>query len=187
MGAYGSSLDDILAVDMHHWYNKFMRESPSGLITLYELKAILGLQRVTEEANSYIDQVFHTFDMNGDGFIDFVEYIAAISLVLKGEINQKLKWYFKLYDADGNGKIDREELQTIFKAVQDINRHYDISPEEITTLIFDTIDVNGDGELTLEEFIAGAKEHPVIMETITKTLDLSHVLKVIIKGRRNSV
>ena len=49
-----------------------------------------------------------------DGYIDFVEYIAAISLMLKGEINQKLKWYFKLFDQDGNGKIDRDELETIF-------------------------------------------------------------------------
>lgn len=43
-----------------------------------------------------------------------MEYIAAISLMLKGEINQKLKWYFKLFDQDGNGKIDKEELETIF-------------------------------------------------------------------------
>lgn len=50
-----------------------------------------------------------------DGYIDFVEYIAAISLLLKGEINQKLKWYFKLFDQDGNGKIDKDEMETIFK------------------------------------------------------------------------
>lgn len=49
-----------------------------------------------------------------DGYIDFVEYIAAVSLMLKGEINQKLKWYFKLFDQDGNGKIDKDELETIF-------------------------------------------------------------------------
>ncbi len=34
--------------------------------------------------------------------------------MLKGEINQKLKWYFKLFDQDGNGKIDKDELETIF-------------------------------------------------------------------------
>lgn len=54
-----------------------------------------------------------------DGYIDFVEYIAAISLLLKGEINQKLKWYFKLFDQDGNGKIDKDELETIFKVRED--------------------------------------------------------------------
>lgn len=65
MGNQGSSLDEILAEDMHHWYNKFMRESPSGLITLFELKAILNLKGMNETANSYVDQVFFTFDMDG--------------------------------------------------------------------------------------------------------------------------
>lgn len=65
MGAHGSSLDEILAEDMHHWYNKFMRESPSGLITLFELKNMLQMQGMTEEASSYVDQVFYTFDMDG--------------------------------------------------------------------------------------------------------------------------
>lgn len=65
MGNHGSNLDDILAEDMHHWYNKFMRESPSGLITLFELKAILGLKGMSENANSYVEQVFFTFDMDG--------------------------------------------------------------------------------------------------------------------------
>lgn len=67
MGNHGSNLDDILAEDMHHWYNMFMRESPSGLITLFELKAILNLKGMSENANSYVDQVFFTFDMDGVG------------------------------------------------------------------------------------------------------------------------
>lgn len=62
-----------------------------------------------------------------DGYIDFVEYIAAVSLLLKGEINQKLKWYFKLFDQDGNGKIDREELETIFSVK--IDRLFDWTVE----------------------------------------------------------
>jgi len=65
MGAHGSSMDEVLAEDMHHWYNKFMRESPSGLITLFELKAMLQMQGMTEEASSFVDQVFFTFDMDG--------------------------------------------------------------------------------------------------------------------------
>ncbi|KAJ8410888.1 hypothetical protein AAFF_G00188450 [Aldrovandia affinis] len=187
MGAHGSNMDDILAEDMHHWYNKFTKGSASGLITLFELKAMLCLTGMTEEANSYVDKVFYTFDMDGDGYIDFVEYIAAVSLLLKGEINQKLKWYFKLFDQDGNGKIDRDEMETIFKAIQDITRSHEIPPQEIVSLIYEKIDVNGEGELTLEEFISGAKEHKDIMEMLTKMMDLSKVLVIIVKGRRNSM
>lgn len=65
MGNNHATLDNILAEDMHHWYNKFMKEYPSGLITLFELKSILGLQGMPEDANSYVEQVFHTFDMDG--------------------------------------------------------------------------------------------------------------------------
>lgn len=65
MGAHGSNLDDILEEDMHHWYTKFMRESPSGLMTLFELKMMLEMNGMTEEASSYVDQVFFTFDMDG--------------------------------------------------------------------------------------------------------------------------
>lgn len=50
-----------------------------------------------------------------DGYIDFMEYVAALSLVLKGKVEQKLRWYFKLYDVDGNGCIDRDELLTIIR------------------------------------------------------------------------
>ncbi|XP_060791093.1 guanylate cyclase activator 1d [Neoarius graeffei] len=186
MGNKHTTLDDILAEDMHHWYNKFMKESPSGLITLFELKSILGLQGMPEHANSYVDQVFYTFDMNGDGYIDFVEYIAAISLMLKGEINQKLKWYFKLFDQDGNGKIDKEELETIFTAIQDITQNHSIVPEEIVALIFEKIDVNGEGELTLEEFIEGARGHPDIMEMLKGIMDLTPVLEIIVEGRQKA-
>lgn len=44
-----------------------------------------------------------------------MEYVAALSLVLKGKVDQKLRWYFKLYDVDGNGCIDRAELLNIIK------------------------------------------------------------------------
>ncbi|TRZ03277.1 hypothetical protein DNTS_006711 [Danionella cerebrum] len=184
MGNNYTSLDEILAEDMHHWYNKFMKESPSGLITLFELKSILGLQGMNENANRYVEQVFFTFDMDGDGYIDFVEYIAAVSLMLKGEINQKLKWYFKLFDQDGNGKIDKDELETIFAAIQDITRDREIVPEEIVALIFEKIDVNGEGELTLEEFIDGAKQHPEIMDMLKKLMDLTPVLIIIVEARK---
>ncbi|XP_007894003.1 guanylyl cyclase-activating protein 1 [Callorhinchus milii] len=189
MGASGScSADDLNTTEIHYWYNKFMKECPSGQLCLHEFKAILGLQGMNEEATSYVNQLFITFDMNKDGFIDFLEYVAAISLVLRGKLDQKLKWYFKLYDADGNGRIDKEELLSIIKAVRAINRaNYDISPEDFTEMLFRRIDINGDGELTLEEFMNGVENDEELMDMITKSLDLTNVLKVIERGRRHSV
>ncbi|XP_019384144.1 PREDICTED: guanylyl cyclase-activating protein 3 [Crocodylus porosus] len=185
-GATGSA-DDITALEIHQWYKRFMRECPSGMLSLHEFKALLGLQGMDREANMYVEQVFSTFDMNKDGFIDFLEFIAAINLVIRGKIDQKLKWYFKLYDADGNGCIDKKELSNIFKAVQAINGHTNMTPEEFTNMVFQKIDVNNDGELTLEEFVTGVESDKNLLELISKSFDLSNVLKIIQSGRRHSV
>ncbi|KFV06464.1 Guanylyl cyclase-activating protein 1, partial [Pterocles gutturalis] len=122
-----------------------------------------------------------------DGYIDFMEYVAALSLVLRGKMEQKLRWYFKLYDVDGNGCIDRHELLNIIKAIRAINGgDHETSAEEFTNRVFNKIDMNGDGELSLDEFVEGARKDEEFMEVMMKSLDLSHIVAMI-NNRRHSV
>ncbi|XP_058883756.1 guanylyl cyclase-activating protein 1-like [Acipenser ruthenus] len=182
-----SAIDDMQAVEIHHWYKKFMKECPSGQLTLHEFKQFFGLRGLDPEASAYIEQMFRTFDMNKDGYIDFMEYVAALSLVLRGKMEQKLRWYFKLYDVDGNGCIDRYELLNIIKAIRAINGCDQVSSvEEFTNRVFDKIDVNGDGELSLDEFVEGARKDEEFMEVMMKSLDLTHIVAMI-HSRRHSV
>ncbi|XP_036919224.1 guanylyl cyclase-activating protein 3 isoform X2 [Sturnira hondurensis] len=149
MGNSKSIADGLAAIpatETYVWYRKFMMEYPSGLQTLHEFKTLLGLQGLTQKANQHVDQVYDTFDMNKDGFIDFLEFIAAVNLVVRGKMEQKLKWYFKLYDADGNGSIDKKELLNMFTTVQALNGQQTLSPEEFTSLVFHKIDTNHDGK-----------------------------------------
>nr|KAF6474325.1 guanylate cyclase activator 1C [Rousettus aegyptiacus] len=139
----------ILVKETYVWYKKFMMEYPSGLQTLHEFKTLLGLQGLNQKANQHVDQVYNTFDMNKDGFIDFLEFIAAVNLVVWGKMEQKLKWYFKLYDADGNGSIDKKELLNIFMTVQSLNGQQTLSPEEFTSLVFHKIDINHDSKAAI--------------------------------------
>lgn len=44
-----------------------------------------------------------------------MEYVAAVHLVLRGKLEDKLKWSFKVYDRDGNGCLDRQEVRHIVK------------------------------------------------------------------------
>ncbi len=65
-----------------------------------------------------------------------MEYVAALSLVLKGGVQQKLRWYFKLFDVDGSGCIDREELLLIFKVYLMKKTSYKTSEQTHNQLAF---------------------------------------------------
>uniref|UniRef100_A0A452SVA1 Guanylyl cyclase-activating protein 1 n=1 Tax=Ursus americanus TaxID=9643 RepID=A0A452SVA1_URSAM len=190
----GKSVEELSSTECHQWYKKFMTECPSGQLTLYEFRQFFGLKNLSPSASQYVEQMFETFDFNKDGYIDFMEYVAALSLVLKGKVEQKLRWYFKLYDVDGNGCIDRDELLTIIRvtpgaegpAIRAINPCSDstMTAEEFTNTVFSKIDVNGDGELSLEEFIEGVQKDQMLLDTLTRSLDLTRIVRRLQNGEQ---
>uniref|UniRef100_A0A8D0BFZ0 Guanylyl cyclase-activating protein 1 n=1 Tax=Salvator merianae TaxID=96440 RepID=A0A8D0BFZ0_SALMN len=182
----GKAVEELSTTECHQWYKKFMTECPSGQLTLHEFKQFFGLKNLSPASNAYIEQMFETFDFNKDGYIDFMEYVAALSLVLKGKVEQKLRWYFKLYDVDGNGCIDRDELLNIIKAIRTINPCHEVmTAEEFTNMVFDKIDINGDGELSLEEFMEGVQKDEVLLDILTRSLDLTHIVRMIQNDGKN--
>uniref|UniRef100_A0A8C5SSV5 Guanylate cyclase activator 1C n=1 Tax=Laticauda laticaudata TaxID=8630 RepID=A0A8C5SSV5_LATLA len=186
MGA-NESMEEIIAMENYQWYAKFMKECPSGQLTMYECKKVLGLENSTTQANNYFEKVFNIFDTNKDGLLDYLEFLAAINLVIRGKIDQKLKWYFKLYDIDGNGTIDKKEVISMLMAIQTISKNQEMTPEELTNLIFQKIDVNNDGELTLEELMNGVENDEHFREIISKSFELSSVLKILQSEKRHSI
>lgn len=165
-----------------------MTECPSGLLTFYEFKKFFGLSNLSATSDAYVRTMFTTFDMNDDGFIDFMEYVAALSLVLKGGVQQKLRWYFKLYDIDGSGCIDRDELLQIIKSIRAINGiPTEVSAEDFANMVFDRIDINGDGELSYEEFMEGIQNDEMLLKTLTESLDISHIVDKIRGEMRGGV
>ncbi|XP_026530974.1 guanylyl cyclase-activating protein 2 [Notechis scutatus] len=165
---------EIDVAELQEWYKKFVMECPSGTLFKHEFKRFFGVHN-NEEASEYVESMFKAFDKNGDNTIDFLEYVAALNLVLRGKLEHKLRWTFKIYDKDGNGCIDRPELLEIIEAIYSIKEAYKseeeravpgLTPEEVVERIFHLVDENGDGHLSLDEFLDGAQRDKWVMKML---------------------
>ncbi|XP_005809532.1 guanylyl cyclase-activating protein 2-like [Xiphophorus maculatus] len=166
------SCEEIDVKALQDMYKKFVLECPSGVLFLHEFKRFFGVDP-TGEASDYAESMFRAFDKNGDNTIDFLEFVAALNLVFRGDLEHKLRWSFKVYDKDGNGYVDRNELRSIIDSIYRIKKcskkdmsETQLSVDEVVERILDAVDFDRDGHITLEEFIRGAQEDPWVLNML---------------------
>jgi Ca2+-binding EF-hand superfamily protein len=82
-----------------------------------------------------------------------------VSIKAKGDPSQKLSLAFKMYDVDGNNKVDKKEMEKIIIAVYDLlgeeKRNDDNSPQKRVNQIMQKLDKDRNGYLTEDEFVNG--------------------------------
>ncbi|XP_055709078.1 Kv channel-interacting protein 4 isoform X4 [Phlebotomus papatasi] len=144
-------------------YRGFKAECPTGVVREDTFKVFYS-QFFPQAANSgqYAHYVFNTLDQDRSGIVSFEEFVQGLSILSRGSLEEKLRWTFSLYDINGDGFITREEMTDIATAIYDLVGHLPIDPtatseedriREKVDRIFQKMDVNGDGVVTLEEFL----------------------------------
>jgi len=153
--------------ELKSWYKGFLKDCPSGYLTKQQFIEMYKKVFNKGDASRLAACVFRRFDVNGDGKIDFREFMCSLSVSTRGTMEQKLRWAFSIYDVNGDGFITKQEMfrivDALYKTMGDNPEGTDgspnweeLTPEERTLKVFHSFDTNRDGVLSLSEFIEGA-------------------------------
>jgi Ca2+-binding EF-hand superfamily protein len=107
-----------MAEDTGNRYKQFFEDADTdkdGNLTLEELTAALR-SRGYKESDLKIKAMFDSVDDSGDRLISLDEYLKAMGELPDNDHKAaSIRRVFRQFDKDGNGEIDRSELEAAFK------------------------------------------------------------------------
>ncbi|XP_069109317.1 calmodulin-beta-like [Argopecten irradians] len=110
----------------------------------------LGQYPNTDELNMMLKEI----DIDGDGTFGFEEFVqvmanmGGISEQSEEDEEEELRQAFRVFDKTGCGYISASDLRAVLQCMGE-----DLTEDEIDEMIAE-VDIDGDGRIDFEEFIA---------------------------------
>lgn len=118
------------------------------------------------ESCGYARRIMSGFGMGASQCVTFPQVVKGLSaLSSAASIEQRAKFCFAMYDCSCDGAIDRTEMRELFRCVLE-NTDRSLPTTQIEALInrtFNELDSNGDGMITYEDLLLGARKHPGVL------------------------
>jgi len=92
---------------------KQLDENGDGQLSKDEI--LKGYQEATgiPISEEEVDKMFEEIDLDKNGTIDYTEFVMATMSDKHTMTNDKLQLAFKLFDKDGNGSIEADEIKAV--------------------------------------------------------------------------
>ena len=127
---------------------------------------ILTLRFPNLKESSMLERMYKVFDADSSGSIDFTEFCTGLTRLLKGTANEKLSLLFELYDKNGDGTIGLTELlDVVSESDQTL-----ASEAQFAAQIMESLDVDGDGAITQDEFVQVLEKEPALMANFSRRI-----------------
>jgi serine/threonine-protein phosphatase 2B regulatory subunit len=145
--------------DVDKLYHHFLRMDAdgNGYIEREEF-----MQHPAVASNPLSRRVLDMFDTDGDGHVDFVEFVSGLAkFSARGDLNSRLRFIFDLLDLDGDGYISNGEMFIMLKRMTGGGDPSSppgkghltaVQLQQVVDRTIRDLDTDGDGRLSWTEF-----------------------------------
>ena len=153
-------------------YEDFMDTYPKGKISKEEF--VCQAEKDVKESGCFpAESLFRVFDEDGNGSLEFSEYMMASNCSDLTSQEDILAWIFNVFDEDAGGFIDNQEIEKIVISLCKMSEA-EVEQDEIKDIvknIIEEIDEDGDAEISKKEFIENAMKIEFINNILAKNIE----------------
>ncbi|XP_061144883.1 calaxin isoform X3 [Syngnathus typhle] len=124
------------------------------------------LQNLAESICKQVAHLFRTFDKDNDGFVSLKEWIEGLSVVLRGTLDERIKYCFHVYDLNGDKYISREEMLQMLRYSLRLPGEEDPYDgiKDLVEITLKKMDHDHDDRISLDDFTKSVKKANHVLE-----------------------
>jgi len=114
-----------------------------------------------------MDRVFRVFDADNDTCVSADEWVKGLSTFLRGNIDDRIKFCFAVFDMNGDGFISREDIFQFLKnciVKQTIDEDAEEGVKDLVDIMIKRMDEDHDTRLSYDDFQHSVKKEELLLE-----------------------
>ena len=146
---------------------KFLEVADNGRLKRAHMEKIIGdlIPPTKRKHVRYLrDCIFLATDTNGDGYVDFLEYLMSVRFLEMKSPVERAHFVFCIIDQNGNNLVTQDEIRRILQCLEE---HHKATPnidvQNIMTddtktrsnAVIEKLDVDNSGFISVSEFVDG--------------------------------
>lgn len=180
--------------ELLNWHVNFYKDCPDGKLTLKQFEQAYAkvMGKPTQKTADYIRHMFSVYDQDKNQFIDFKEFVMALSAASVVNRLRLVETLFHVFDLDNDGKITKDEIGKMLHTLVDVTNsnqkrrnqrhHHQQQPSQDNKQIdlqnriddaFNELNANDDDHITKDEFIEWYMKSGLISDVQRNEIDVS--------------